>query len=370
MLSTVHLSTARSWRGGENQILLLARGLTTAGHSALIVAPRGAPLLERAAEAGLPVRALTIHGELDAPGMWRLARLIREVRPDILHLHDGHAVLPGQLAGRVRKSMGVLAHRRTAFRVRGRWKYSGRVDRVIAISEAVRACLASSGLDDARISVVYSGLEFPEVQARESESAQLFRRDLDIPESALLVAHAAALTREKRQADLLEAFRKLPPGLGPVHLAIAGSGDQEATLKADAEDLGGRVHWLGFRRDLRALWAAADLAVYCSEAEGLCTALVEAQGAGRPAVVTRAGGMVEVVSEKETGLVVEVGDVKALSAAMGRLLSDRTLRVQMGLEAARRARDKFSASVMVQGVLRVYEDVLKTRMGREASSRQ
>jgi glycosyltransferase involved in cell wall biosynthesis len=362
VLSTLHLSTARSWRGGENQLLLLARGLVERGHQALVVAPKGAPLVERAAEAGLPVRVLTLHGELDAPGMWRLARLLREVRPDILHLHDGHSVLPGQVAARVRSAMGVIAHRRTSFKVRGRWKYAGRVDRVVAISSAVRECLLAAGVPEQRVAVVYSGLEFPETLARESAPAQALRRELGLPENAILAAHAAALTREKRQMELLSAVRTCVAEGMPLHLAVAGTGELEAELKAATTGvLAGRVHWLGFRRDLRALWAAADLAVFCSEAEGLCTALVEAQGAGLPAVVTHAGGMAEVVSEGETGLVVPVGGLKELSGALTRLAKDVELRRRMGAAASRRAREIFSANVMVDGILRVYQDVLKTK---------
>jgi glycosyltransferase involved in cell wall biosynthesis len=142
-------------------------------------------------------------------------------------------------------------------------------------------------------------------------------------------------------------------------------------LKAAATgELAGRVHWLGFRRDLHTLWAAADLAVFCSEAEGLCTALVEAQGAGLPAVATRAGGMTEVVAEDKTGLLVPVGGVKELSEALIRLAQDSELRRRMGLAAARRAREIFSSDVMVEGILRVYQGVLKTKvrpMGRAES---
>ena len=340
--------------------MLLACGLKERGHEALVVAPKGAPLLDRATDAGLPVRALTLRGDLDPAGTWRLARLLREVRPDILHLHDGHAVLPGQLTGRLARTMGVIAHRRTVFRVRGSWKYTGRVDRVIAISEAVRERLTAAGVPEERVTVAYSGLAFPE--ALPPDRVLAFRRELDLPEDAILVAHAAALTKEKRQLDLLEAIRACAKKGVPIHLAVAGAGAMEAELKAAATgEMAGLVHWLGFRRDLRSLWAAADIAAFCSEAEGLCTALVEAQGAGVPAVVTRAGGMTEVVEEGRTGWLVPVGGVGELAAALIRLATDTEERQRMGGEASRHARGKFSAQVMVDTILRVYGEVLKVR---------
>jgi glycosyltransferase involved in cell wall biosynthesis len=346
----------------------------------LVVAPPHAPLLERAREAGLPARALRLRGEVDPAGTWRLARLLQELRPDILHLHDGHAVLPGQLAARVlpAASVSVVAHRRTAFAVRGRWKFGGRVDKVIAISQAVRAQLLAAGLPEERVAVVYSGLEFPEPLPHQGSTATTLRRELGIPPEALVIAHAGALTAEKRQADLLQALHGL--GAGPeaqpsakggrspdVHLVIAGSGELEHALRAAGRrpGLAGRVHFLGFRRDLRALWAAADWVAYASEMEGLCTALIEAQGAGLPAVVTRAGGMTEVVAEGVTGLMVPVGAVADLAAAFRQLASDAALRERLGRAARVRARRLFAAEAMVASTLRIYREL--RRGGRSSA---
>jgi glycosyltransferase involved in cell wall biosynthesis len=368
-LSTLHLSTAHTWRGGENQILLLAQGLVARGHRALIVAPKGAPLLERAHEAGLATRALTLRGDLDPAGTWRLARLLREVRPDVLHLHDGHAVLPGQLAARALPGsrLAVIAHRRTSFPLRGRWKYAGRVDKVIAISQAARQRVLAAGVAPERVAVVYSGLEFPALAPREGLA---LRRELGLSPEAVLIAHAAALTAEKRAGDLLGALRLcagsgvVKEGAAPdVHLAIAGSGELEGALRelACRLNVAGRVHFLGFRRDLRPLWAAAQIAAFSSEAEGLCTALIEAQGAGLPAVVTDAGGMVEVVAAQVTGLVARVGAVEELAAAFRRLAADAALRGQLGSAARARVRKHFSAAAMVENTLRVYREARAAR---------
>ena len=367
-LSTFHLSTARTWRGGENQIVLLCKGLRARGQQALILAPKGAPLLERAAEAGIPARVLTLRGTAGPAGTWRLARLLRTLRPGLLHLHDSHAVLPGQIAARAvpAKSLAVVAHRRTAFPLRGAWKYGGRVDTVIAISAAVRERVLAAGLAPGRVVRIFSGLEFAAPLPRGGAEARALRAELGIPEGAILVAHAAALTHEKRQIDLLAALAQSglkATRLAGVHLALAGIGEEEGALRAQAVRRGvaGRVHLLGFRRDLRALWAAADLVAFASEAEGLCTALIEAQGAGLPAVVTRAGGMVEVVEEGVTGLTVPVGDHAALATALGALAADGSARARMGRAASARARGLFSAQTMVEESLALYEKLLRGR---------
>ena len=371
-LYSVHLSTAKSWRGGENQIWLLARGLLARGQKVLVVAPPGAPLLDRCAAEKIPARALAMGGEINPLGALRLISLLRKERPDILHLHDGHAVLPGQLGGRAmsQKSMNVVAHRRTVFNLRGRWKYSGRVDCVIAISAAVKEKLLAAGIAENRIRTVYSGLEFPETLTRDCADAQAFRQKHKIPETAFVIGHAAALTSEKRQNDMIAAVHSVNEklkanGAQPVHLVLAGTGDQEDALRAEVQKkaLIECVHFAGFLRDLRPLWACSAMALFASEAEGLCTALIEAQGAGVPAVVTRAGGMIEVVDDGETGLLAEIGNVEQISHAILRLYKDTPVRARMCAAAEKRMRDKFSADVMVDGILRTYRE-LRTEFAR------
>lgn len=366
-LYSIHLSTAKTWRGGENQIFLLAGGLALRDHPVLVVAPPGSPLLERCIEAKIPTHALKVR-EVDPFGLVKLMNLLRRERPQILHLHDGHAVLPGQLAARtlpVSKTK-VVAHRRTVFKMRGKWKYSGRVNRVVAISKAARDCVTDAGIPAERVRVVYSGLEFPPANQSglmRAAGASL-RETLKLSPETLLVVNAAALTAEKRHADMLHALAIVRQTLKDkssvnVQLALAGSGVEEQNLRELARTLGltESVHFLGFLRDVNPLWGAGCMAIYASEAEGLCTALIEAQAAALPAIVTRAGGMVEVVEEGTTGRIVNIGDRNALAERMIELLSNDVLRKAMGLAGRERARRLFSADAMVNGIEHVYREL-------------
>jgi len=368
LITSVHLSTARTWRGGENQLYLLARGLRARGQRAVIVAPPGSPLLERCVAEGIETRPLRVRGEIDIFGAWKLSRMLREIRPEVLHLHDGHAVLPGKWAAQLSRLKGlhVFAHRRTVFKLKGRGKYSGRVDCVIAISQAAKAEVVKAGIAPESIRVVYSGMDFPDTLAPDAPEVRAFRDRFGIPANAFLIAHAAALTSEKRQGDILDALeltnRNLKErGLGGVHLALAGSGTLEQELKqaAATRGLDVCVHFLGFQTDLRPLWAAASMAIYASEAEGLCTALIEAQGAGLPAAISRAGGMIEVVEDDATGVIFSIGDTHSLSQAILELRENDARRTRMGEKARARARALFSADAMVDGILNAYRERVK-----------
>ena len=143
-------------------------------------------------------------------------------------------------------------------------------------------------------------------------------------------------------------------------MAIAGTGELEGKLRAQAqsEHLSGCVHFLGFVLDLAPLWATAQAAIFASEAEGLCTALIEAQGAGVPAIVTRAGGMTEVVEENLTGVIVTVGDIERLCGGLLAFQADEDGRRRMGEMARRRARLFFSSNAMIAGIRDVYTELL------------
>ncbi len=363
---SVHLSTAQSWRGGENQLWLLARGLQARGQRVLVVAPPGAPLLERCQSGSVPAVALGVRNSLDLWGTWKFSQLLRREKPDVMHLHDGHGLMPGKMAAAFCSSRPKLvAHRRTAFGIKGKWKFQGRVDRIVAISQAVESQLLGAGLPASLLRVVYSGLEFRERLDAMHPAVSALRRQLGLAEDAFVLGHVAALSAEKRQGEIIEALslfnQKLeamhkPPG----HLVIAGCGAQEASLRAlvASRGIADQVHFVGFLADTQPVWALSTVAVFASEAEGLCTALVEAQAAGLPAVITRAGGMTEVIAEEQTGLSVEVGAVEALNAAFRRLYDDESLRKRMGAQAAVRARERFGAEQMVEKTLAVYKELL------------
>lgn len=351
-----------TWRGGENQIYLLLRGLRERGWRAIAAAPSGSALLQRCQDAGIPCAGLPLGFRFSPAGMLALARLLETERAQLLHLHDGHAMFAGQVAAQMPglSRLKLVAHRRTVFPLKGAWKYRGRVARVIAISNAARQTALDGGVPAKIIRVVYSGLDFAGYES-DWDKRNAFREKHAIPADAFVFGHAAALTEEKRQRDMLAAFAKMPAATNNTALVIAGTGKLDAELRAMGRKInqGRKVVFTGFIKDTRELWNACDAAIFVSEAEGLCTSLVEAQAAGLPAIITRAGGMSEVISEPETGVSVEIGDVDGIARVMGLMLSQPDVASDMGLAAKKRAMRLFSADAMVDGVLGVYRELLQ-----------
>ena len=356
---SLHVDTARTWRGGQNQVLVTVLGLRALGHRTALVAHPSGELLRRAAE-GLDLVPLAPRTEMDLGAAWRLSRVIRRLGPDIVHAHDPHAVAMAALALSMSTQTvkpPLVAARRVDFHLRrsalSRWKYR-QVDCFICASEAIRQMLVGDGMPAARTVTVHEGIDLSKVDA--AAPADL-HQELWLPHQAPLVGNVAALVPHKGQRYLVDAAAAVVRQLPDARFVIAGAGELRAPLEQQIKSrhLEKHVILAGFRDDVLSVHKAFDLFVMSSVTEGLGTSLLDAMACGKPVVATRVGGIPEVVADGETGLLVPPRDADAMAAAIVRLLEDAALRARMGAAALARVREHFSAERMVQRTLRVYQ---------------
>ncbi len=353
----LHVDTAASWRGGQNQVLLTAAGMAARGVTSLLACRAGGPLAERAGAAGLEVRPLPFRGDLWPPAIWALARLLRREPPSALLLHDPHAVSAGLLAARLAGGARAVAVRRVDFPLHSffsRRKYAA-CARVIVVSRAIARVVEADGIAPERLRLVYEGV--PDRQP--ASGGRELLRELGIPEGAPVVGNVAALTAHKDHATLIEAMALLGSRLPGARLVIAGDGELRAALEARLRERGleGRVVFAGFRRDLDRLMPAFSLFCLSSRLEGLGTSLLDAMAFGLPVVATAAGGIPEAVLDGLTGRVVPPHDPAALADALAAVLGDDALRHELGAAGRRRFLERFTAERMVGDTLRVLEEL-------------
>jgi glycosyltransferase involved in cell wall biosynthesis len=358
---SIHIDTARTWRGGQNQVLLTVLGMRTMGHRAMLVAHPAGELRQRAQE-GLELIPLTPKTEMDLGAAWRLSRAIKRLQPDIIHAHDPHGVAMAALALSMSTQLAkppLVAARRVDFHLRGnalsRWKYR-QVDCFICASEAVRKMLIADGVPAARAVTVHEGIDLGHVDA--APPADL-HADLWLPHNSPIVGNVAALVPHKGQRLLIEAAAMVIQKVPDARFVIAGEGELRLSLERQIKEhhLEKHVFLAGFRPDILSVHKAFDIFVMSSVTEGLGTSLLDAMACGKPIVATTAGGMPEVVADGRTGILVPPRDHGALADAIIRLLTDQTLRAEMGAAGLARVRTKFSAERMVQDTLDVYRRV-------------
>jgi glycosyltransferase involved in cell wall biosynthesis len=354
----LHIDTARSWRGGQQQVLLTVLGLRARGHRAVLVAHPEGELYRRAAEG--PDRVpLAPMNEVDLAAAWKLSRLIRKWKPAIVHAHDPHAVAMTALGlsfGAPVPRPKVIASRRVDFHLQGnafsQWKYR-QVDGFIAASGAIRDILVADGIPAGRVVVVHDGIDVEKIANRPAAD---LHAEYWLPHGVPAIVNVGALVGHKGQKFLIDAMPLVIREVPDAHLVILGEGELRVPLERQVKHLSLEKHVLlpGFREDVLSLMKSADLFVMSSVTEGLGSAVLDAMAMGLAVVGTRAGGIPEAVVAGETGELVEPGDAKALAAAMVKLLKNPDKRRAYGEAGRQRVAQQFDVEHLVTGTLAAY----------------
>lgn len=352
----IHVDTAATWRGGQNQVLLTALGMAARGVRCEVACRAGGALEARARAAGLAVRPMPFRGDLWPPGILALARRLRQEPGARLLLHDPHGVSAGLVAARLGAPAPLVAVRRVDFPLSGpfsRAKYRA-CARVIVVSRAIGSVLEAAGVARARLRLVYEGV--PDRRAQPGGRDAL--AELGVPAGAPVVGNVAALTDHKDHATLVEAMGLLRARQPEARLVVLGEGELRGALEARTRALGleDRVVFAGFRRDLDRLLPAFSVFCLSSHLEGLGTSLLDAMAFGLPVVATSAGGIPEAVEDGVTGRLVAPRDARALADALAEALGDARTRGDWGGAGRKRYLELFSAERMVDETLRVVEE--------------
>ncbi|MEE9218117.1 MAG: glycosyltransferase [Acidobacteriota bacterium] len=365
-LKVLHLSNARTWRGGERQTVTLARGLLELGHTSVLACRPDTPLERRARQAGIPLLPLPMRSELDPWAIGSVVTAISRHGFNLLHLHTPHAHTVGLLAARLLENSAerprVVVARRVAFPMRRHplqsFKYGCGVDAFVATSYAVRARLTRHGIAPSRIAVIHDGID---PAAPRPEAARELARELDIERWSPRIGHIGHLESHKGQRFLLEAFARLAPRYPRAGLVIVGDGPLRHELEAQVRRLGvqQRVRFAGLRQEVAPAIELFDLLVMPSIQEGLGSIILDALALRKPVCASAAGGIPEIIRDGENGVLVSPQDPEALAQGIRRLLDDPDAARRMAEAGPPTVRERFSASLMVAQTLRLYRLLLE-----------
>lgn len=327
-MRVLFLSTSMGMGGADSQLLSAARELRARGHELRIVSltPLG-PMGLQARSAGLPTESLEMRrGVPDPRGLWRLARLVRTWRPDVVHSHMIHANLMARVLRLVAPVPALVSTihntyeggplRMAAYRLT-----NGLADAMTIVSEAAFDRFVTEGIVPRELlRVIPNGVDTERfVGVAPGERATL-RESLGLGAEFVWLA-VGRFEAAKDYPNLLRAFAGVRRQQPQAVLLLVGRGSLQAETQALAEELGlgDGVRFLGVRNDVPEVMSAADGYVMSSAWEGMPMVLLEAAAAGLPIVATRVGGNHEVVRDESTGFLVPPGDAQALGLAMLRL---------------------------------------------------
>ena len=382
--------------GPALHVAYLSAGLAERGYVTTLVAgsvARGEDSMTFVAESlGVPVVRL---GEMrrdisplrDSVAVAHLVRLIREMRPHILHTHMAKAGAVGRLAalasGNARPPVvlhtfhgHVLRHyfdpvRTTAFRAFERW-LARSTSALVAVSPQVRDELVELGIAPAKqFAVVRLGIELAQrVGSQDGRVEQ--RRLLGIGSDRFVVGWIGRMTGVKRTDHVLLAFRELRECGVDAFLCLVGDGPDRPAIERRAKELGimRNTLFLGFQQDVAPFYAAFDALLLPSVSEGTPVSAIEALAAGRPVVATRVGGVPDVVRDGVDGLLAEPGAIEELSDGLERLARDPELRERMGAAGRERVAGRYGVGRLVDEMDLLYRSLLEANSSSSRTIRR
>ncbi len=381
--------------GPALHVTYLARGLAERGYETTLVAgdvARGEESMAFVADrAGVEVVQLPgLSRELspvrDAVAAWRMAGIIRRVRPDIVHTHTAKAGAIGRiaalLAGPGRRP--VVVHTFHGHVLRGYFGTVGTLlfraietalarvtDRLVAVSPEVRDELVALHVAPTeKFSVVRLGIELEPRVRLDGDPAEVRRRH-GIPSGKFVVGWFGRMTAVKRTDDLLTMLAGTRERGVDALLLLVGDGDDRNRLEQRAHDLGlaRSCLFVGYQEDVAPWYAICDAVVLTSASEGTPVTIIEALAAGRPVVATKVGGVPDVVDEGETGFLVRPRDTHALAERLEILERDPERRAAMGALGRQRMLERYAVDRLVSDVDALYRELLE-RETTSATSRR
>jgi glycosyltransferase involved in cell wall biosynthesis len=368
LLRVAHLIHSLGPGGAETVLVELADAADAAGLELVVIAlsPTERPVHAASLRAyGVPVVELDLP-RWDPRAITRTRRILKELRPAVVHTHLKHADLVGGIAGRAlglpvvstlhvvedvpegrvaayKRTAGLVVRRRTAART-------------IALSTRQRQWYQELVGSDDGLVVLPNGVADP--GPVDAAARQRLRVELGAVDGRPLIASASLMRPEKGHGLLLDAVGMLAGGVRPV-VALAGDGELRPALEARvAADpvLRDRVRFLGYRDDVPALLGAADVVAHTSLADALPTTVMQALAVATPVVATDVGGIPDIVGA-DAGLLAPT-EPQPIAAALDRLLEDDALRARMGAAGRERFLERFESGRWAAALRDLYDTVL------------
>jgi glycosyltransferase involved in cell wall biosynthesis len=299
-------------------------------------------------------RSISIRKDLKA--FFLLMREIRRFKPDVVHTHTAKAGVLGRVAAFLARPSAVRIHTFHGHLLHGYFD-SRKVQLIVllerilglitykfvAIGNVVKNDLVIAGIaKNNKFEVIYPGLQnlvvYPKLEARKT---------LGLDPEKIYLVYVGRLTQIKRPDRLIDLGRSLKVDNPKAHIVIAGAGELLAELTAQSESESLPITFFGWRNDIDKIFSASDIAVLCSDNEGIPLTLIQASQTGLPIVSTNVGSVSDIVLDGVTGILTEVS-ANGLIQGVSKLLADPDLRARLGESGKMRARELFSSKAMVE----------------------
>jgi len=360
-INVLHISSPLTWRGGEQQLMYLHKGLQASGHNSLVFCPNESVLATR-----LDMEERVVYNKrsgFDLFAAKQLATYCKANGINLIHAHDAHAHTTAVLAATIfRNQCLIVLSRRVDFPIGGSWfsryKYNHKcIKAILCVSDVILDMVKPKIMaQHLSVATVHSGVDLDKFSGITPVN---LREELKIEPEHKLVANFSALADHKDYFTFIDTAKIVCDERDDVQFLIFGKGELEQELRSYAKDSGcdSNIRFVGFRSDLPQVYPNIDVLLFTSKTEGLGTTVLDAFASKVPVAATEAGGVPEMVVNEKTGLLAKIGDDSALAIHVQRLLDEPVLRQSL-TESALEKCQMFSKDEMVRQTEECYNKVL------------
>ena len=362
MTHILHIETGQHLYGGALQVLHLMDGLKKQDFQNTLVCVKDSEI-SRAASGLSDIFDIPILGEFDPTFVFRLLKIIRNARPDIVHIHSRRgADIWGGIAAALAKTDAVITRRvdnpEHPWIVKAKYKP---YYRVITISEGIKRVLLSEGVPLKKITCIPSAINTRPFEGDCQRS--WFYKEFNLNSKDKIIGVIAQLISRKGHRYLINAAPEILKKSPHTMFIFFGKGPLKKQLRrlCDENNIANRVYFAGFRTDLERILPCLDLIVHPATMEGLGVSLLQAAASRLPIIANRVGGIPEIVHDRVNGYLVNPGNIKEIIRAVINLLENPATSKKFGQAGHNIVSSHFSIEAMVNGNIRVYKNMLSER---------
>ncbi|MEM7397195.1 MAG: glycosyltransferase family 4 protein, partial [Verrucomicrobiota bacterium] len=287
------------------------------------------------------------YGKFDIRNFFKLCRIVREEKVDLIQAHGYGACLWGHLAS-IRFGIPLIVHARCNYRTVPWFQrpierlFGPRTKHALAVSESTRDfCIRKRHIPAEVIEVLYNGMPMESIQPQSEDWIRETRKKYGADETTKVICIVGRLETYKGLLDAFEAFRRVADEVPEAVLWVAGDGPYEAALHPWIAEhgMGDRIKLLGFLPDIRDVMWCFDVQLFPSHREGTPNTLFEALAVGSAIVASTTDGQGEILEHEKTGLVFEPGDIETMTEHLRRILGEAELRATLSANAREKSKD-------------------------------
>ncbi|MEM9887676.1 MAG: glycosyltransferase family 4 protein [Bacteroidota bacterium] len=362
MMYILHLSSAKTWRGGEQQIAYLIEELQLLEIQQSVFCVENGAFAAWCQQESVECKTYRKRASFDPKIAKQISKLVREQQITHLHAHDSHAHTYAFLASVLfRLKVPIIVSRRVDFPVSNsllsRWKYNhSSIKKIICISHHIQRILQPAINDHRKLTVVHSGIRaerFPDAHQN------ILRKSYQIPQEKKIIANIAALADHKDYPTFVRTAAILLDQRKDIHFFIIGgdAGVESNIHRMIAEkQLEDYITLTGYQKEVASIFPELDLLLFTSKEEGLGTTVLDAFACGVAVVATAAGGIPEMITHRATGSLAPIGRADQLAEEVIFLLEQEEERKRI-IKNAKNKLSEFSSKKMADAVLEVYREL-------------